>query len=352
MATSAEERASLQDSGGSVHGRHCFIVMPYGRDPDEQRWFRGWYEAVIHPAVSACNLEPILAAAEEQPGAINDEIRSHLVFDPMVVVDLGGRTDRDPPNPNVMYELGIRHAFGLPLVIMGWEGQTLPFDVSNQRAILSRRDFLDIDPTKQKLIKFIGAASEGRFYNPMQAVGREAVIENASLALGEESLLGALAEEVRELRMSVTSSQARPRRVRIERVKTLMKKTTRQALWQYANTIGYDASSWGKFLQLPVADEMHNWSPEDWEGYLRLRRVDLLTLMPQAVPIDEDVVEIVRGALPDQPWQTGVHKDVSEKTGLGTSIVQKAIRELIRRGVFQHQIDGVIVSPDGPGDAD
>jgi hypothetical protein len=62
----------------------------------------------------------------------------------MVIVDLGGRHPEDPPNPNVMYELGIRHAFGLPLVIMAWEGQKLPFDVSNQRAITARRDFMDM----------------------------------------------------------------------------------------------------------------------------------------------------------------------------------------------------------------
>ena len=67
----------------------------------------------------------------------------------MVIVDLGGRNPDDAPNPNVMYELGIRHAFGLPLVIMAWEGQRLPFDVSNQRAIMTRRDFMDIEPTRQ-----------------------------------------------------------------------------------------------------------------------------------------------------------------------------------------------------------
>src|SRR3954466_10487539 len=98
----------------SGHERHCFIVMPFGRDTAEQKWFRGWYEVVIKPAIIEAGYEPKLSAAEEQPGAINDEIRTHLALDPMVVVDLGGAEPEDEPNPNVMYELGIRHALGLP----------------------------------------------------------------------------------------------------------------------------------------------------------------------------------------------------------------------------------------------
>jgi hypothetical protein len=127
----------------------------------------------------------------------------------MVVVDLGGRTVADPPNPNVMYELGVRHAFGKPVVLLAWEGQHLPFDVSNQRAILSRRDFLDIEPTRIKLVRFIRAAQEGRYYNPMEAVGREAAIDTTSLVLGEGSMLAALAKEVKELRGAVLSSHER-----------------------------------------------------------------------------------------------------------------------------------------------
>ena len=117
------------DHVDSGHGNHCFVVMPYGRGPNEERWFRGWYEVVIERAAASCGFEAVLSAAEEQPGAINDEVRSHLAFDPIVVVDLGGATPQDPPNPNVMYELGIRHAFSLPAVMMAWDEQKLPFDV-------------------------------------------------------------------------------------------------------------------------------------------------------------------------------------------------------------------------------
>src|SRR6266404_134773 len=103
------------------HEAHCFVVMPYGRSPAEVRWFRGWYNVVIEQAVTSAGYMPILSATEERPNAINDEIRAHLSFDPMVVVDLGGFEPDADPNPNVMYELGIRHALSLPLVMMAWQ---------------------------------------------------------------------------------------------------------------------------------------------------------------------------------------------------------------------------------------
>lgn len=255
----------------------CFVVMPFGRTAEEERWFKGWFSAVIEPAISTAGYDPILSAAVDQPSAINDEIRSHLVFDAMAVVDLGGRNPEDPPNPNVMYELGIRHAFGLPVVLLAWDGQRLPFDVGNQRAILSRRDFLDMEPTREKLVRFIHAASQRKFYNPMEAVGREAAIEKASLALGEESLLAALASEVRDLRSAVTEKSHSPlRRRRQSKVKDAFgSKFRRSELWQLAKGLGYDASSWSRFLSTPLTEErlevMGHWTIEDWLAYAKER---------------------------------------------------------------------------------
>ncbi|MBK8498056.1 MAG: cold shock domain-containing protein [Flavobacteriales bacterium] len=120
----------------------CFVVMPHGRTPEEVRWFRGWYEVAIKPAVIAAGYDPVLSSVQDQPNAINDEIRAHLALDPMVVVDLGGYKPESDPNPNVMYELGIRHAFNLPHVIMAWKGQRLPFDIANQRVIMENREML------------------------------------------------------------------------------------------------------------------------------------------------------------------------------------------------------------------
>jgi hypothetical protein len=350
----------------SRHTNHCFVVMPFGRTADEQRWYRGWYQAVIEPAVSTSGFEPILSASEDHPAAINDEIRSHLVFDPMVVVDLGGISPEESPNPNVMYELGIRHAFGLPLVIMAWEGQRLPFDVSNQRAIMTRRDFMEIDPARQKLIRFIKAAQQGRFYNPMETVGREALIETTSLVLGEDSLLGALASEVRELREVVNARRlnAEAKWRRRHNVKSVLGKTNRSALWAVAQQIGLNPVLWSRFLATAVTpemqEEMHVWSFDDWTNYLKAKTPEILANakertepvgddIPFAKPFPDLLLEEIAKRLPEQPWPVGIHKQIADQMNLTPAAVSKGIQELIRRGKFSHQIDGILVEKPNNG---
>ena len=192
----------------------CFIVMPYGRNAQEMRWFQGWYNLVIESAVIEAGFRPVLAAAQDRPDAINDEIRAHLALDPMAVIDLGGLVPDAEPNPNVMYELGIRHAFNLPHVIMAWEGQKLPFDISNQRVIMERREFADVRVNKDRLTKFIREAAAENYYRPMDAVGRVATLDLAERNLRPNSILGALVEEVRSLKTRLPSpppeKQAQP----------------------------------------------------------------------------------------------------------------------------------------------
>lgn len=347
--------------------KNCFVVMPFGRESAERRWFKGWYKVVIEPAVLATGYEPILAAAEEQPGAINDEIRSHLVYDPMVVVDLGGVDVDEDPNPNVMYELGIRHALGLPLVIMAWEGQRLPFDISNQRVIMEPRDFLAQETNRKKLVSFINAADEGRFYRPMDAVGRMATIDAVSATLGEESILNALVQEIKDLRGTV-ASVAYPRHPRVSRaskptIKRLLKtKAYRKELYPHFIECGGANKVWPKVLKTEVSEQFiedaERWTEDDWKVYIEKRAKEPVSqqkpLLSNAMvsteqvnqPLSEELIGKVLAELPKQPWPTGTHKIVQEKLGISSKVCRKAVDELINRGNFKMQIDGVLVDSD------
>lgn len=256
------------------HERHCFVVMPYGKGQAEVRWFKGWYETVIRPTVIESGYEPILAATEERPNAINDEVRTHLALDPMVVVDLGGVSRDSPPNPNVMYELGIRHALSLPLVLMAWADQQLPFDISNQRVIMENRDLLELETNRRKLASFLEAGEKGHFYRPMEAVARTATLELASVSLGPGTIMGALVREVRELRGSLFRSRARQPREKRMRVKMLMK-SHRSHLFKVFSEAGGDAGGWGKLIKSQpdpdVVEEMREWSLQEWEKYVKER---------------------------------------------------------------------------------
>ena len=59
--------------------------------------------------------------------------------------------------------------------------------------------------------------------------------------------------------------------------------------------------------------------------------------------IEEDTIELIRQQLPEQPWETGIHKKVAENLGLRNAIVYIAIMVLIKRGFFKQQINGILI---------
>ena len=76
----------------------------------------------------------------DQPGMITVQIIERLLTADLVVAYLTGQ------NANVFYELAIRHAAKKPIVHLYKSGETLPFDVSQLRAIkydLSNPDSLE-----------------------------------------------------------------------------------------------------------------------------------------------------------------------------------------------------------------
>jgi hypothetical protein len=276
----------------------------------------------------------------------------------MVLVDLGGADVEDDPNPNVMYELGIRHALGLPLVMMAWKGQRLPFDVGNQRVIMEGRDLIDLETNRKKLIAFINAAREGRYYRPMEAVSRLATIEAASTSLGEDSLLRALALEVRDMRTAVAAvvQFKEARRYRDEKMtfKKLIK-GYRKDLYPHFIASGGSTTHWAKLLRAPMSDdflqECQEWKLEQWQQYVAAKAKEFPPLPPPRPSKDptedkplvvEEALTTVQSLLPAQPWPPGIHKEIAVKTGLSNRQAAIAINELIRRGVFQPQEGGKI----------
>jgi hypothetical protein len=174
--------------------------------------FDGWYREVFAPAITTAGYSPELVVATSAPNSISDETLGHLAHDEMAVFDLGGIELSDLPNPNVMYELGIRHAFDLPAVIFINDPQKLPFDVSPQRAIVEPRDFASMTKTRQRLQAFMSAAKSGNFYQPMRAIRRAQRLTTESQ--GQHQLMKDIVEELADIKRQVkvvADQQAWPR---------------------------------------------------------------------------------------------------------------------------------------------
>ncbi|MGC0386841.1 hypothetical protein [Streptomyces sp. SAI-129] len=133
MITSQERQVPEQP-------RRCFVVGPIG-DPHaahgspEREAFEhhlGIFEQVIVPACEKYGISAVRADGIAHAGDINEQICRYVVESDLVVADVSGG------NPNVMYELGLRHITGKPTIHIGEAGQ-LPFDIASIRTIRYQR---------------------------------------------------------------------------------------------------------------------------------------------------------------------------------------------------------------------
>jgi MAP3K TRAFs-binding domain len=110
--------------------------MPFGRKTDaagRTTDFDAVYREIIAPAVNQAELDPIRADEEKIGGAIHKPMFERLMLCQYAVADITGA------NPNVYYELGIRHAMRpSSTVILFAEGTTLPFDIALLRGVAYR----------------------------------------------------------------------------------------------------------------------------------------------------------------------------------------------------------------------
>ena len=97
--------------------------------------FDAVYEKIIAPAIEQAGLEPIRADEEKIGGTIHKPMFERLMLCHYAVADITGA------NPNVFYELGIRHAMRpRSTVILFGEGTVLPFDIALVRGISYKTD--------------------------------------------------------------------------------------------------------------------------------------------------------------------------------------------------------------------
>ena len=112
--------------------------MPFGRKTDaagRMTNFDSVYQNLIAPAVVKAGLEPIRADEEKIGGTIHKPMFERLMLCHYAVADVTGA------NPNVFYELGIRHALRpASTVVLFVEGTVIPFDVALVRGIPYRTD--------------------------------------------------------------------------------------------------------------------------------------------------------------------------------------------------------------------
>jgi hypothetical protein len=131
--------------------KKCFIITPIGdKNSEVYRHIEGVIGTVIRPLLEENHFTDIKAAHEiDISGSINNQIINRILNDDLVIANLTGN------NPNVMYELAIRHATAKPIIHICDENTNLPFDIKGERTIFYKNDIKGADELKIKIKSFL-----------------------------------------------------------------------------------------------------------------------------------------------------------------------------------------------------
>lgn len=184
-----------------VEKKICFVISPIGEEDSETRKRSDQVlKHIITAAVENLGYEVIRADKISEPGIITHQILQHIVDAPLVIADL---TDK---NPNVFYELALRHAIRKPLVQLIKKGEIIPFDVAATRIIQFDLHNLDsVDAAKTEIAAQVKSLEAGKNdpENPISVSLDLKVLKESGNP--EERSLADIVEAISDLRLSLAS---------------------------------------------------------------------------------------------------------------------------------------------------
>lgn len=141
--------------------KKCFIITPIGDSSSVIfRKAKGVIESVIRPVLQKNGFNDIKAAYEINiSGMITTQIINRIIDDDLVIVNLTGN------NPNVMYEMCLRHVVAKPIIHICENGTILPFDIKDSRTIFYENDMLGVSELKESLKRFLVEIDYGADYS-------------------------------------------------------------------------------------------------------------------------------------------------------------------------------------------
>ena len=141
-----------------VNEKVCFVICPIGKEGSEIRIRSDLtFKYIIKPIVQEFGYHPIRADHINESGMITNQIIDYIIDSALVIADL---TDS---NPNVFYELAIRHIVEKPYIQMMKSDQPIPFDISGMRTIRFDTDLEQADIAKKELSEQIKSIDNGNF---------------------------------------------------------------------------------------------------------------------------------------------------------------------------------------------
>jgi len=138
----------------------CFIIMPFGEKVDaagQHINFDHVYKYIITPPLKKLGLDVVRCDEIPNPGSIHRDMLSHIRYDDLAIVDI------TTLNPNVFYELGVRHALRPSgTILLRRKGTQSPFNIQGMRTFEYDVDLESAAVAQTKLTEVIQHALNNR----------------------------------------------------------------------------------------------------------------------------------------------------------------------------------------------
>jgi hypothetical protein len=186
------------------NGKTCFVICPIGDEgTDIRKWSDLTFNYIIKPVAEKFGYKTIRADHIKEPGMITSQIIDQLLESQLIIADLTNN------NPNVFYELAIRHFTQKPYIQMIKSGQKIPFDIHGMRTVFFDIDLEHAEIAKVELSEQIESMVNGGFKaaNPITLAQNYSIIQkalqNGKHDFNEEGISKAILEAINEMTYSI-----------------------------------------------------------------------------------------------------------------------------------------------------
>ncbi len=179
--------------------KNCFVIMPIKTEGSEEHsHFKGLYDVILKPTVTSLGFEVLRSDEVQRSGAITKDIILRLAEADLVIVDI---TDL---NPNVFYEMGVRHSLrsqGTVMLVDELRTSDIPFDLSAYRVIKFKGELTGFERLRREILGFVEAFLAG------DADRRDNPVHDALPALPLDALHSANRSSEGELRERLAKAE-------------------------------------------------------------------------------------------------------------------------------------------------
>jgi hypothetical protein len=128
----------------------CFFISPIGSEGSYQRQRSDrLMKYIINPVVENRGYKALRGDQLANSSMITTEIMKLIIESPLVIADCSDQ------NPNVYYELAVRHTIGKIVILLIEGPQMLPFDIAGMRVIQYGFSLEEVDECKSLLGQYI-----------------------------------------------------------------------------------------------------------------------------------------------------------------------------------------------------